>query len=167
MAPYDTSPYYRVVRYFETDPHEMPMGQLLAWVGHQLGEKWRRTTGGAGLNRTSLTLLMATADNDGLTQREIARHSHLSPATLTPAVDALEADGLLMRARDPGDRRQVGLHITAAGRTRLDEVLAAVRAELGPLFPELSAHDSLLIRKFLVTVLERLHETRDADGHRR
>lgn len=142
------------------------MGQLLAWVGHQLGEQWRRTTSVVGLNRTSLTLLMSIADDDGLTQREIARHSRLSPATLTPAVDALEADGLLRRERDAEDRRQVRLRITEPGRQRLSEVDATVRAELGPLFPELSDHDSRLIRNYLVTVLERLHETRDADGHR-
>lgn len=166
MSAYDTGTYDRGVRYFETDPRQMPLGQLLTWVGHQLGEHWRKTTSGAGVSRTSLTLLMAIADNDGMTQREIARHSQLSPATLTPAVDALETDGLLDRERDAKDRRQVRLHITDRGRSRLDEALAVVRAEFGSLFPEISEHDSQLIRNFLVTLFDRLHEKKDDDERR-
>lgn len=157
MFPYRQGAYDFPVRYFDTDPRTMPLGQLLSWVGVGIGERWKQATTGAGVNRTAYTLLTAVADQDGITQREIARHSRLSPATLTPAVDALEGDGLLRRERDATDRRQIRLHLTDRGRARLDEVRTAIRTSLGPLFPEVTEAEQALIRNYLVTLLGNLH----------
>lgn len=54
--------------------------------------------------------------------KDMSRKLGVEPATLVPAVDALERKGLLERMRDPQDRRRWPLHITPAGL----EVLAKV-----------------------------------------
>jgi DNA-binding MarR family transcriptional regulator len=59
-------------------------------------------------------------DPDGApSHRELAGRLGLSPATLTPVLDALEAAGEVRRERDRTDRRVVRLHRTPAGRAHL------------------------------------------------
>ena len=46
------------------------------------------------------------------TSSELSRKMMLTPATLVPAVDALERHGLIDRGRDPNDRRRTPLLLT-------------------------------------------------------
>lgn len=54
-----------------------------------------------------------------MTIGELARRERLQPQTLTRIVADLESDGLIERSVDPGDRRQMLLSVTDAGRTLL------------------------------------------------
>lgn len=56
------------------------------------------------------------------TSSELSRQMMLTPATLVPAVDALERDGFVKRGQDPTDRRRAPLSLTRRGA----EVLAQV-----------------------------------------
>jgi DNA-binding MarR family transcriptional regulator len=54
------------------------------------------------------------------------------PASVTNAIDRLEADGLVRRASDPADRRTVLAEITAAGRAVVEAATQAlVEAQFG------------------------------------
>ena len=46
----------------------------------------------------------------------------LSPSTLVPAVDRLEREGLVMRGKDPSDRRRTPLTLTDAAVRVLDAI---------------------------------------------
>lgn len=75
-----------------------------------------------------------------LRMSEIAERLGTAPSTTSGVVDGLVHLGLLERAEDPADRRQVVVHATARatetledfhdlGRTRLAELLARVERE--------------------------------------
>jgi DNA-binding MarR family transcriptional regulator len=53
---------------------------------------------------------------------ELSRKFMLDPSTLVPVIDALEGKGMVVRGRDPNDRRRVPLSITESGRTLVAEV---------------------------------------------
>lgn len=53
---------------------------------------------------------------------ELSRKMNLTPATLVPAVDALERHGLVTRGHDPSDRRRTPLQLTQAGADILARV---------------------------------------------
>jgi len=53
---------------------------------------------------------------------EISGKMMLAPATLVPAVDKLEKEGLLIRGKDPQDRRRNPLRLTDKGLKLLSEV---------------------------------------------
>ncbi|NKZ07577.1 MarR family transcriptional regulator [Actinomadura latina] len=86
-----------------------------------------------GLSRTGYFLLTTLA----LTPRGNARLSTLGrflmmhPTTVKLTVDQLEAAGFVGRARHPRDRRATLVEITAAGRTRVNEVGVALEAPGG------------------------------------
>ena len=54
--------------------------------------------------------------DDPLTQNELAERLHLEKSTVSRMVADLERKGLLLRERDPANRRFYRLRLTAAGR---------------------------------------------------
>lgn len=68
---------------------------------------------------------------------ELSRKFMLDPSTLVPVIDALEAKGMVVRGKDPNDRRRIPLTVTERGRALVaavsivhenDIVLQAIQA---------------------------------------
>jgi len=72
------------------------------------------TAQGASLARTKLLLYIKRCDGEARAA-DIAELFGQAPRTVTDALDALERDGLILRATDAGDRRVKRLAITAEG----------------------------------------------------
>jgi MarR family transcriptional regulator, organic hydroperoxide resistance regulator len=106
-----------------------------------------------GLTPTALGVLDVLGRGDGLSHRELAGRLGLTPATLTPVVDALEAAGEVRRARDAADRRVVRLWLTAAGRDRVVAASGRVAARLQDRLPSPSPAHEEAIRGYLLAVL--------------
>lgn len=132
----------------EDDPARLPVVALLPRVGAAVARYRRRLAARHGLTSTAVDVLAALAAGDAPSHREMAARLGLSPATLTPVLDALEAAGQVRRERDPGDRRVVRLHRTADGEERLAE---ASRAVPGLPEPDLALEPAL--RAYLLAVL--------------
>jgi MarR family transcriptional regulator, transcriptional regulator for hemolysin len=61
-------------------------------------------------------------------QHQLARALGIEGPTLTRHLDALEQAGLVVRNREPNDRRTVRVELTDAGREKHSELLQAVIA---------------------------------------
>lgn len=104
-----------------------------------------------GLTRVQWRVLANLGKFGAMTARDICRISHMEKTKVSRAVAALEDQGLLTRAPDPGDRRAEILSLTHSGAAvftdlgqRAIRYDAALRAELGA---EATAQlDSLLAR---------------------
>jgi DNA-binding MarR family transcriptional regulator len=80
-----------------------------------------RQQAGTGHTPSQLSAL-ATIDHHGpLTLGALADHERVAPPSITKAVAKLEADGLVERATDPGDRRVQRVSTTKAGRNLIAE----------------------------------------------
>lgn len=74
---------------------------------------------------TSRVLLMLAVDEAGAPRMgELKDRLGVTGRSITSLVDGLEAEGLLRRYGDPGDRRSTRLEITAKGREHLAEIKA-------------------------------------------
>jgi DNA-binding MarR family transcriptional regulator len=87
-----------------------------------------------------------------LSQQELAGALRINPSNLVGMLDALEADGLVVRPRDPDDRRRHLVDLTDAGRRRLSEAKRAVEAAEQDLLAPLSRTERLQFQR----ILERL-----------
>lgn len=173
-SPYGTSPnrpstYDPPVRdpWFEADPALMPLGKLLPWTGQVLDRYYRRAAAARGLGWTSMAVLGVLAgagagadvdagaggDTGAVSHRELAARVGITPATLTPVVDALERGGELTRDRDPDDRRVVRLAITARGRERLTAAFTEVEGMLRERLPHPPPDQHAIVRDYLLAVL--------------
>ena len=74
------------------------------------------------------------------TPRELADREHVQPPSMTRTINALEEAGLVQRADDPDDRRQVIVALTEQGRQEVKETLrrrdAWLAQQLAKLEPE-------------------------------
>lgn len=117
-------------------------------VGAAVDRHRRRLAAGHRLTPTAISVLVALDDVAGPpSHRELAGRVALSPATLTPVLDALENAGNVRRERDPADRRVVRLHRTPAGRARL------AAAQPGSRLPRPAPAAEPTVRAYLLAVL--------------
>lgn len=87
-----------------------------------------------GLTYPQYLVMLVLWEQDGLAVKEIGQRLHLDSGTLTPMLKRMEQAGLLHRARDPADERQVTVALTPAGRA-LQAEMRQVHADLGCLLP--------------------------------
>jgi DNA-binding MarR family transcriptional regulator len=87
-----------------------------------------------------------------LSQQDLGSALRINPSNLVGLLDALEADGLIVRPRDPADRRRHLVDLTAPGQRRLARAKQAAAAAEQELLAPLSEVE----RKDLHGMLERL-----------
>jgi DNA-binding MarR family transcriptional regulator len=75
-----------------------------------------------GLSAARMILMSYIAEHDGVRSADIIKAFGLAPRTVTEAIDAMEADGHLVRRANLSDRRAKVLSLTSAGRKLLDSV---------------------------------------------
>ena len=92
----------------------------------------------AGLTLTQLGVLEVLLHQGPLSQREVGRKVLTSAGNMTDVVDKLEARGLVLRCKVPGDRRQVAVELTAAGRALIEEVFPRHAADIAAAMNRLS-----------------------------
>ena len=107
----------------------------------------------AGLSNARYHLLHTVVHAGPVRMGAIAKRLGYSPRTLTPMVDALEAEGLLRREPDPTDRRAQRLALTHLGYELMhrahDQRIAMAAGVFAPLEPEDLATLSRLLDKIL------------------
>jgi DNA-binding MarR family transcriptional regulator len=104
-------------------------------AGYRLGE----ALAAMQMRTHEFAVLNHLAEAGPLSQQELGQALRINPSNLVGLLDVLEQDGLLVRARDPGDRRRHLVRLTSGGRKRLAGAWrAAEEAEedlLSPLSP--------------------------------
>jgi DNA-binding MarR family transcriptional regulator len=78
-----------------------------------------------GIDGREWAVLISLADEDPLSQRQVARRLGIDRTTMVALVDGLEVKGLVARRSHPDDRRKNVVELTPAGR---DTLRAATRA---------------------------------------
>jgi DNA-binding MarR family transcriptional regulator len=86
-----------------------------------------------GVTADQFVLLACLAEQDAITQQELARRASSDPSTVRAMLVLLEGRGLVARERDPGDRRARVVTLTAKGRRlaeRLWRTSEPIRAQM-------------------------------------
>jgi DNA-binding MarR family transcriptional regulator len=73
---------------------------------------------GSGGHPGSAVVLNVLAENEGITQRDLAEKLHLARPTITAMLQKLEHGGLIERWDDPDDQRLTRIRLTEAGRAQ-------------------------------------------------
>jgi len=88
---------------------------------------------------TAVWRTLAILDEHGAVRvSDLAVYNQCSQPTATGMVQRLEADGAVVRVRDPDDRRRTLVSLSPAGRERLARLRADVAAALAPKLTGLS-----------------------------
>jgi MarR family transcriptional regulator, organic hydroperoxide resistance regulator len=106
-------------------PAPVPLDQQLCFALYATSMAIQRTykpmLDALGITYPQYLVLETLWEADGRSVGAIAERLALESSTVTPLVKRLEAAGLVTRARNPADERQVQVTLTAAGRATRDE----------------------------------------------
>lgn len=137
------------------DPESNPetgVGYLLHRAHARIREAMLAVLDGTGLNLGQLAVLGALAKTPGLTQTQLCNASGIEKSSMVLFLDALQAEGWIVRRPHPQDRRAHAVFLTEQGAQRLavaaPQLQAVERSFLEPL-----GNDE---RKQLIEYLRRL-----------
>lgn len=141
------------------------LGPLADYLGYALRRAQsasfrhlERSAGALALSPGQFSQLAAIEANPGLNQRRLAEIFGLDKSTLSPAVEALVARGLVQRARSAEDARAWSLSLTPQGRELLRRMRAKVEAQERLMAAALSLDE----RDRLLDALRRIEAALDA-----
>ncbi|MFJ4833575.1 MarR family winged helix-turn-helix transcriptional regulator [Streptomyces sp. NPDC088747] len=105
-----------------------------------------RPEGITALQYTSLTVLER---HDGLPAAQLARDSFVTAQSVADVVRALENRGLVRRERNPGNRRELLIHLTDEGLDLLARFAVPVRELEERMVRDLTPHQTDQLRQAL------------------
>lgn len=110
-----------------------------------------------GLTMPQMVTLLAIHDRGSCRMGALAETTQQSGGTLTGIVDRLIGDGLVERVRSAEDRRVIEVTLSAEGRARVEEVLAARLDDMSHI---LSSFSSYQLEQFEALLGQFLHGLR-------
>ena len=144
---------------FETPPRAMPRmakelaassGFLLARLGLGFKAKAIANAERAGFQLYDYSVLAILAEGERQTQATIADALAVDPSRLVALLDSLEERGLVVRQRDPRDRRRHVVSITADGKTQLSRLRDLTRGVEDEFFAPLDASSREALHELLL-----------------
>lgn len=109
--------------------------------------------------------ILFTLDNQGgLSQRELAKMTRVTPPTMTVAIKKMERQGYITREQDANDQRIIRLSITEKGRSCITEAKTVFRELEDILLIGISTEEKLLLRRLLIQMQENMAENLKRSG---
>jgi len=111
-----------------TKPARRPIGLTLARTAKIVSRAFDDALAAAGGSRPIWLILISLKTRPTSNQRELADAVGIQGATLTHHLNAMEADGLITRRRDPANRRVHQVGLTESGEKLFHRLATAARA---------------------------------------
>jgi DNA-binding MarR family transcriptional regulator len=133
-----------------TDPAgDESLADAFGTVARQLRERSAETLAPWDITPAHLRALRMLSRHGTMRLSELSERLEIAPRTATEVVDALQAQDLVRRRADPGDRRATLVEVTEHGADVLAEIRAARGTEAGRIFGRLSAADRAELARIL------------------
>ena len=126
---------------------------LLMKAGTLMGREIDAALASCDLTARQFLLLATVAEHQAESQQVVSRIMHLDPTLVVAVVDDLEERGLVVRTRQPDDRRRILLSLTPAGSRLLTAATKAAEESERAFVAELSAPDQATLRRLLAKVM--------------
>jgi DNA-binding MarR family transcriptional regulator len=123
--------------------------ERLIEVSRALKSETERRLSAHGVHAGQQFVLECLWEEDGLTPSEIARRIGVEAATLTRALQRMEAAGLVRRQPDEQDKRRIRTWLTARGQTLRAPVTEAMAQLQQDSVALLSEHEAELLAEAL------------------
>jgi MarR family transcriptional regulator for hemolysin len=108
-----------------SEPVRSPIGVVLARTAKTVSRVFDDTLAEAGGSLPIWLILISLKAGQAANQRELAEAVGIQGATLTYHLNAMEADGLITRQRDPANRRIHQVRLTDNGEVLFQRLAAA------------------------------------------
>jgi DNA-binding MarR family transcriptional regulator len=125
--------------------HSMLIFRLARVTGYRLA----RALAALEMRTNEFAVLHHLHQAGPLSQQQLGGALRINPSNLVGLLDDLEADGLIVRPRDPRDRRRHLVGVTPAGHRRLAQAKRAVEQAERDLLSPLSSTEQRKLHEYL------------------
>jgi DNA-binding MarR family transcriptional regulator len=142
-----------------------PPAFMLARLGRVAGRLLNEELAAVGLKPPEAAILITLRDHGPVSQQDLGERLHVDPSNLVSFLNALEHDGLVLRRRDPADRRRHIVEITKLGAERVPRCDGPVASLEDQLFAILSPDDRKQFQRILAELLAAMPDEEPAAGN--
>lgn len=140
-------------------PEQIPIGLALSRAARVVSRAFGDALADAGGSLPVWLVLLNLNIQGDANQRALADAVGVSEATLTHHLNAMERDGLLVRRRDPTNRRNHIIELTAAGEAAQSRLAPAVLAFDQRLRKDLTPAELDMLRSLLARLCNNVGDT--------
>ncbi|UCV17784.1 MarR family winged helix-turn-helix transcriptional regulator [Ferribacterium limneticum] len=131
------------------------LGRTLAWLMRDISRLYTGI-GQKTLHPWGITMAhwyyLRVLESGPLNQLELSKRVGMASATTVPVLDFLEKSELVLRVRDPNDRRKYNVTLTDNGRRLIGEVMSSFTQLVKESFEGASPNDIKIVWKTLLQV---------------
>lgn len=110
------------------------------------------------LQKSSRLIMIELAKNEGVTQLDLVRSTHLKAPTVSVTLQRLEKEGYICKKTDSYDLRSVRVYLTEQGREFNRIVVERVRSEEDDILKCLNDTETKQLMKLLLKIRENMIE---------
>lgn len=129
------------------------IGFLLARAHLIAREKADAALATAGITMKAYAALATLVSDGPVSQQALSRRIGMDPATMVDVIDSLEQSGHILRKRNPHDRREYALQVTARGRALFNRAERAIAAAEVETLGDLSDYDVQALTRLLIRLV--------------
>jgi DNA-binding MarR family transcriptional regulator len=129
-------------------------GFLLARLGRAVTRQYRSALTPTGVKPRQTNALLALRDAGAMSQQALGATLDIDASNLVVLLNDLEAGGLILRSRDPQDRRRHLVEISKRGSKVICEVERASMQIEDAFFAELDAEERVTLHDLLARVAQ-------------
>jgi DNA-binding MarR family transcriptional regulator len=122
----------------------------LRYIAVIIKQKGREILSNYTITPPQFVALQWLFEEGDMTIGELSNKMYLACSTTTDLVDRMEKNVLLMRVKDPNDRRVVRIHLLDEGKRIIDEVIKKRQAYLEEVLKNFSSDETLLLKASLI-----------------
>ena len=148
------------------DSGNLTLGHLLAQVCRLFGSRRRTKLESIGLHHAQGLILFQLWQEEGISQRVLARALHITPPTATNTLKRMERDGWVKRRREESDQRVVRVYLTEKARSLRREARTSFRELDRELLSMLTEQECEALREGLLKVRRYLAKLSSAGDDR-
>ena len=146
-------------RLLEFNDSSIPTITLVNMLAKVFEERISEITSNDFLNqKASRFILFTLGINDGITQNDIVRATHLKGSTISVTLARLEKEGYVSRVSDTYDQRQIRVYLTEAGEKLNRERNKIIEEMQRKAFKGLTAKEEKTAAFVIATMIKNLTE---------
>jgi DNA-binding MarR family transcriptional regulator len=141
-------------------------GLLIMRLGRAAAVRMADALDGLDMRPHEFAVLHRLAEAGPVSQQQLGAALRVHPSNLVALIEGLEGDGLVVRPRDPADRRRYLLELTPRGRRRLARAEEATEAVERELLSPLSEREARVLHSYLTRLAGHVCAVRGGNGGR-
>ena len=143
------------------------VGHIITWAARMMTRSMDRRLRDAGLSAAQVPVLMILSEEGPLSQKDLVARAAIEQPAMVGTLNRMEGAGLVVRSRDPADKRSRIFDLTEQGRGQLITMWQAAMTGNDIALAGFDDHERLQLLAMLRRMLENLAQpTRTATQDR-